>query len=328
MVCRLRKQSSGNPAGMSPRLHRVSKPKIHVTKPLRPFDYKLVEARMDGLLFNVDRHLQRLMAQQSRNPSANRCLSLLNVLLRFTRNSYNAVRFLTAEIPADHNRKPNYTLVVPPINRQLLDLLFSLVYMLDDFEKRSLQYQRAGWREALEEYQQFQSRFSGDPEWAPHLRNLKSNLAMMVAEFGITPEQQRTPKTVPYWKHPFQLAQEKTHSRPFLQYLDKWLYGDTSAQAHLSFGGLVRIGIFLIADVVGGQPQQFVEDRIIHQYRFIHISRTAIVTLAIASEIDTYYKLGYKQDILYLWRIFGDYVEEAKEMFGHRYEKLFDSYAA
>ncbi len=301
-------------------------PKIHVTKPLRNFDYKLVEAKMDGLLFNVDRHLQRLIALNAKNHSANRCLSLLNVLLRFTRNSYNAVRYITADTPADHNRKPNYVLIVPPINRQLLDLLFSLAYMMDDFEKRSLHYQRAGWREALEEYHQIKNRFSADPEWAPHISNLKSNLSMMVSEFGITPEQQRKPKSIPYWKHPFELAEEETKSRPFLRYLNKWLYGDTSAQAHLSFGGLVRVGIFLIADVVGGQPQQFVEDRIIHQYRFLHISRTAIVTLAIATEIDTNLKLGYKDSELYLWGVFGDYVAEAREIFEHRYQKLLDSY--
>jgi hypothetical protein len=300
--------------------------KIHVTKPLRNFDYKLVEAKMDGLLFNVDRHLQRLIAQNARNPPANRCLSLLNVLLRFTRNSYNAVRFVTADTPADHNRKPNYVLVVPAINRQLLDLLFSLVYMMDDFEDRSLQYQRAGWRESLEDYQQIKNRFSAEPEWAAHIGNLKSNLGMMVSEFGITPEQQRKPKSIPFWKHPFQLAGEKTKSRPFLRYLNKWLYADTSAQAHLSFGGLVHVGIFLIADVVGGQPQQFVEDRIIHQYRFVHISRTAIVTLAIATEIDANLKLGYKDAELYLWGIFGDYVAEAREMFEHRYQQLLSSY--
>jgi hypothetical protein len=299
---------------------------IHVTKPLRNFDYRLVEAKMDGLLFNVDRHVQRLMAQHRHNASAGRCLSLLNVLLRFTRNSYNAVRFLTADTPPDHNRKPNYTLVVPPINRQLLDLLFSLVYMLDDFETRSLQYQRAGWREALEEYHKFKTQFSADPEWAQHLGNLKNSLAMMVSEFGITSEQQRKPSSIPFWKHPFELAEEKTKSRPFLRYLDKWLYGDTSAQAHLSFGGLVCVGIFLIADVVGGQPQQFVEDRIIHQYRFIHISRTAIVTLAIATEMDAYLRLGYKDSALYLWRVFGDYVEEAKEMFEQHYEERLGSY--
>ena len=33
--------------------------KRYPLKPLRQFDYKLVEAKLDGLVINVDRHLQR-----------------------------------------------------------------------------------------------------------------------------------------------------------------------------------------------------------------------------------------------------------------------------
>jgi hypothetical protein len=308
--------------------NRTPPSKIQVSKPLRRFDYQLVQARMDGFLFNIDRHLQRLRRQHAHDRNADRCLSLLNVLLRFARNSYHAAWFLTADTPPDHNRRPNYVLVVPSINRQLLDLLFSLVYMLDDFEARSLQYQRAGWREAQEEYQKFKTHFSADPAWKQHFMNLGENLAMMVSAFGITPEQQKQPSSMKYWKHPGELKDEQTPSRPFLRYLDKWLYADTSAQAHLSFGGLIPVAVFLVADLVGGQPQQFVEERIIQQYRFMHTSRTAIVTLAIATEIDVYCKLGYKDDALYLWRVFNDYVDEAKEMFEHRYEERLSSYAA
>jgi len=281
---------------------------------------------MDGFLFNVDRHLQRLRSQNAGNRIADRCLSLLNVLLRFSRNSYHAVWFLTADTPPDHTRRPNYVLVVPSINRQLLDLLFSLVYMLDDFEARSLQYQRAGWREAHEEYQKFKTHFSSDPTWKQHFINLAENLSMMVSAFGITPEQEQDPSSIKYWKHPGELKDEQTASRHFLRYLDKWLYADTSAQAHLSFGGLIPVAVFLVADLVGGQPQQFVEERIIQQYRFMHTSRTAVVTLAIATEIDVYHKLGYKDDALYLWSVFAEHVEEAKEMFKHRYEERLGSY--
>ena len=262
---------------------------------------------------------------QKRAQTARR-LSLLNVLLRFSRNSYNAVLYLTARTPEGPKRKPSYALVVPAINRQLLDLLFSLVYMLDDFETRSLQYQQAGWREALEEYHKFKTHFSADVEWSQHLINLKSNLTMMVSDFGITEEQQKHPDSIPYWKHPFALKDEKTASKPFLRYLDKWLYGDTSAQGHLSFGGLIQIGAALVADIVGGHAEQFVGDRILPQYHFIHFSRAAFVTLAIATEIDVHCKLGYKDDALYLWGAFSESVVEAKEMFGQRYEKLLGSY--
>ena len=213
-------------------------------------------------------------------------------------------------------------LVVPAINRQLLDLLFSLVYMLDDFSTRSLQYQKAGWRELDQEYRMFKDSFSKDPEWRQHLRNVRKELDKLILRFGITAEEQRLPKLVPFWKHPYELKDERTRSRPFLRYLEKWLYGDTSAQAHLSFGGLVMVGPMLVADLVGGEDERLVRNRTIHQYRFRHFSRTAVVTLAIATEIDAHCGLGNQAAAGYLWSIFADYVAEAKEMLRHRYEAL------
>jgi hypothetical protein len=141
--------------------------KRYPLRPLKRFDYKLVEAKLDGLLFNVDRDLQRNIrrAESANNMEVSRCLTLLDVMLRFANNSYRAVRYVMAETPDDPARKPNYALIIAPVNRQLLDLLFSLVYMLDDFPTRSLQYQRAGWREATEEYHEFKTEFSRDPEW-------------------------------------------------------------------------------------------------------------------------------------------------------------------
>jgi hypothetical protein len=71
-------------------------------------------------------------------------------MVRLANNSYHAVSYLGAGIPEDSNGKPSYMLAVPKMNRQLLGLLFSLVNTLDDIRKRSLEYQRAGWRELLE----------------------------------------------------------------------------------------------------------------------------------------------------------------------------------
>ena len=54
----------------------------------------------------------------------------------------------------------------------------------------------------------------------------------------------------------------------------------------------------------------------------MHFLRTAIVTLAIASEIDVHFKLGNFSAASYLWNIFAEYSAEAKDMIEHRYEKL------
>jgi hypothetical protein len=298
--------------------------KRQIPKPLRGFQYPIVAERMDGLLINIDRDLQRRgrQALQRGQSDAERRILLLNLFVRFARNSYDAVRYVAGNTPEDHRRRPNYVMVIPAINRQLLDLLFSLVYMLDDLSARSARYQRAGWRELDQEYRMFKTRFSKDPEWKQHFKNVKKVLDDLIQRFGITQAERKDPRLVPYWKHPFDLKDEQTQSRPYLRYLEKWLYGDTSAQAHLSFGGLVMVGPFLVADLVGGEDEEWVKKRIILQYHFRHFSRTAIVTLAIATEIDTYLKLGNAATASYLWNIFAEYSAEAKEMIQYRYEKL------
>jgi hypothetical protein len=119
-------------------------------KPFKKFNFELVGKKLQGLLINVDRDLQRQKeAVRPGDVVADRSLSLLNMFIRFTDDSYRAVLYVASDIPEDPNRKPSYVLVVPAINRQLLDLLFTVVYMLDELPGRSLEYLRAGWREHL-----------------------------------------------------------------------------------------------------------------------------------------------------------------------------------
>jgi hypothetical protein len=298
-------------------------------KPLRKFDYLLVAEKMEGFLTNVDRDLQRAGLQALRGQPSHvaRRFELLNIIVRFATNSYNAVRYLAGNIEVDDTRKRNYVLIVPAVNRQLLDLLFSLIYMLDDFEERSLQYQRSGWRELDESYRMLKSHFRNDPEWTQHFRNVKGELDKMIVRLAISKDELKNPELIAFWKTPSQLKDEKTTSRSFLRYLAKWLYADTSEQAHLSFAGLAMVGLFLVADIVGGQDEDFVKSRIIHQYHYRHFSRTAFVTLAIATEIDVFCKLGNGKAAAYIWNIFAEYSAEAKEMLEQRYTKLLSSSA-
>jgi hypothetical protein len=298
-------------------------------KPLKDFNYALVQPKIDGLLFNIDRDLQRSVkeAEKARKATASRCTELLNVMVRFVTNSYNAAKYIMADEPEDPNRKPKYALILPTVNRQLLDLLFTLVYMMDDFELRSLEYQKAGWREVKEEYQRFRNRFSKDPEWQAFFEAAKENATRLEPILGLTEAERKKPQLIPYWKAPYKLTTQKTKSQPFLKWLEKWLYGDTSAQAHLSFGGLFTVSPFLVAELVGGQFQDDIENRQIHSYRYQQFSRTVIVTLAIATEVDVRLRLHNREALFQLWGIFGEYSAEAREMFEHRHQALLNSYS-
>jgi hypothetical protein len=284
----------------------------------------MVQDRLDGLLLNIDRDLQRSLhnAVAGNKPESAGKVILLDTFVRFATNAYRGIRYLVADTPEDPARKPNYVLLVPPINRQLLDLLFTLVYMLDDFDNRSLEYQKAGWREAWDDYQKHKNEFNRNPEWNDFLSAYRAGLTKIKEVLQITGAESLNPKAIPYWKHPFELAEEPTTSRPFLRWLAKWLYRDTSAQSHLSYGGLLAIAPLLMSELVGGQNQVLAEGRFYQMYRFHQASRSAIIVLALLTEIDVYCKLGNSVATKYLWTIFSEYVPEAKEMHVARYRAL------
>ena len=231
-------------------------------KPLREFNFELVQAPLEGLLLNVDRDLQRKTTQSvsQRDHDLQHQLVTINLLVRFTINSYEAVRYLVAHTPEDSKRKPNFVLVLPAINRQLLDLLFSLVYLLDDLPNRIMKYGKSGWRELREQNLRFRNRFSRDPEWKDFFRNQTQLDRKLVERFGITKEEQRNPALVSYWWTPSALKDEPTASRSFLRYLYNWFYQDTSEQAHMSSSGLFMVAPFLLAELIGGVEKHAVDE--------------------------------------------------------------------
>jgi hypothetical protein len=207
--------------------------------PLGVFDARIVQTPLQGLLRNMDSELARLLKQgmTSHNREAERRLSLFLIMLRFTKNSYEAASFLCSDSDDAPKRKRDFVLILPPTNRQLLDLLFTLVFMLDEFPVRSMAYELSGYRQAREEYDKFQARYGTHPKWQIHLLTLREWLPTMEKYFSITPEQKADPALIKYWRAPYKLMQTPTKSQPFMEFLEKWLYGETSAQAHLNAAG-------------------------------------------------------------------------------------------
>src|ERR1700733_462298 len=281
-------------------------------RPLRRVDYGLVRAKLDGLLFNVDRDLQRRVRnlEQRQQWHGARQLVGMNTMVKFTKNTYDAVRYLVADTPEDHNRKPNYVLIVPAINRQLLDLLFTLVYMFDDYDTRALEYERAGWRESKQEFEMLHDRFANDPEWSDFFTNRQRLLNVMADFLGITSEEQQDVSLIPWWGTPTQLMRKKTQNQAFLKWLYEWFYQDISRTAHLSSSGVYRIAPFVLAEIIGGREKEIVDSHVIQIFRFTQISRLALIVLAITTELSTHFSLGNFDSVSYLWQILSDQVPE------------------
>jgi hypothetical protein len=140
-----------------------------------------------------------------------------------------------------------------PVNRQLMDVLCSIVYMRDDFAARTLIYERAAYRAFKEEYKLYQSAFGGLPEWKAFFIDQKTLLRAMAKPLRITLAEKRNSNLIPRWKQPYNLSKQNTKSQPFLKWMVKWLYNDTSAEAHISGAGLFYVSPFLLADLADDQ---------------------------------------------------------------------------
>jgi hypothetical protein len=294
-------------------------------KQLKPFDYSLIQRPLEGLLLNMDRDLRRRNAQKSRKISdllGTRHFVVLDMFVRFAKNSYEAALYLTASIPEDHHRKESYALILPTVNRQLLDLLFTVVYMLDDFPVRFVAYEKAGWREAKEEYQRLRQVYGKHPMWTEYLKHRKILLEHRAEALGLSAEEQRESEAIPYWGTPSYLRDQKSASRSFLRWLYKWFYEDTSEQAHLSSSGLMYVAPFLLADIVGGEDEEITKSYVQKQYHFLHFTRTATVVLAIMTEINAKFGLQNERQLAYIWAILREHVPEAEDLFKKRYEEM------
>ena len=292
--------------------------------PLEEFDARLVQAPLQGLLRNMDCELVRRLKQAmlSSDKESERRLALLLIMLRFTKNSYEAVSFLCSSMDENPKRKREFVLLLPPANRQILDLLFTLVYMLDDFSERSMAYELSGYRQAREEYEKFHARFGTHPKWQSHFLKLQELRQDMEKYLSITPEQHAKPNIIPYWRAPYKLMQKATKSQSFMQFLEKWLYGETSAQAHLNPAGLFSVGAFLLPDFAPEDERTILLDRNLQQYTFRHFTRTLTTVLAIASEIDNFCQLNNWETLVRLWVLLGGYAEEAQDVYTERYQAM------
>jgi hypothetical protein len=219
---------------------------------LRAFNYDTIAAPIDGLLFNVDRDLQRRIANHhaAGERVKARSVEMTLMFLRYAKIAYNAVRFLSADTPPDPARKPVYAVIIPNVNRQLIDILSTLVFMLDDLVPRHNWYERSGYRGMREQYTLYSKAYGSDPVWQAHLKSLAAAIVNAATTLDISPEDQQDPDRIKYWPTPNQINKKiKTKSQDFLRYLITWLWGDTSEQAHFACNGMFTLAPYIYGDL-------------------------------------------------------------------------------
>jgi hypothetical protein len=250
---------------------------------------------------------------------------LFLLTLRIADVTYRSIRWLIADKPPNPHRRLEYCLSVPPLNRAILDNLFTVIFVLEDLPARCLWYHKASWREERIELDRYRTEYGKLEDWQEWLSRLTAHSDLGIKMLGLSPSEIAQPsRKIARWPNAGGMvmyslgpAVPLPPTRAFMKYLNDWFYADLSQQAHLGGTGLMKRATALIRD--RNDPER---EAALTKNKYTWLGQSIALILAISSELEAYFHFGLRERINYLWGVAGSAIVVAKEMREHRYAEL------
>jgi len=244
--------------------------------------------------------------------------------LRVADVTYRSIRWLCADRPPDPNRRVEYCLSVPSLNRTILDNLFTVIFVLEDIPIRCVWYHKAAWREERIELDRYRKEYGHLPEWQEWLGRLKEHSELGIAMLGLSEQEVEQSSVINRWPNPGLMVNyglkpdaPVPSSRNFMRYLNDWFYADLSQQAHLGGTGLMKRASALILE-----RNDIEREKTLTKNKYSWLGQSFALMLALASEMEASFHFGLKERINYLWGLVDSVIVVAKEMHDKRYREL------
>lgn len=327
---------------------RLRNLKVENLPELTAFDYSKVQRPIEGLFRNTKEDLLRKIAPFPLHEQQQHFL--LYLFIRIAQVLYNAVVSIIADQPPEPARNLKYALILPSINRQLIDLYVTLLYILDDFLPRVRQYQQSGWKDLKKHVESDIGQHGNDPVWAEHIHSQQSALESTAIAYDVTPEQQASWESIPWWDTPNRIKKKldqkaTSHAKTpetapsltesetaILHVINEW-WGGTSQIAHMAFSGVLEIAPHLMpTDIMGDAYNPALEEYKLRSFTFEHFQRTALLAFSVLTEVNLFMKLDNLDAIRSIWKTFiistamTPAPSEATEIYRTRYRELLGEY--
>lgn len=290
-------------------------------------DFRLVEGPLDTLLAALANKIEREWPIALSKVRGARELFLLTV--RVSDTTYRTVRFICADKPPDPFRRVEYSTSVPPLNRTILDSIFTIVFILEDLRGRCDWYFKAGWRDEKLEFLRHRAEYGSQEAWKEWLAKFSAHCDTGVAELGISSTESSNPEGIERWPPPGQMVnyrikkgEELPASRQYLKYLNDWFYRDLSTQSHLGGLGLMKRGGFLLNY---DRHDRETEARL-QRFKHNQVGAALTLVLALASEIEAELKFGLAERARYVWAVLLDAIPLSKDLYDKRYASLLSAW--
>ena len=283
--------------------------KLRMTKPAwatdpELLDFKVINEPLENLLERTINTLEREARKQFSEFNF-----LAEKIVAGCFQTYKAIRKLVA-------KDPKFPTQAHILNRSILNSLFVIEAFSENPEKFPKAYALAGYRMIWEEYTKEYQKYEHDPNWNEYLADKEKLLEFSAKIYNLSEDEQNSPiKYIPYWPIPSKMLRDKIFSKSrqvFLKELYDWHYGWESALSHFQWGGM-SAAVFSSLPEHHWHPGKFESDA---------VYKSILYLVMIISEIEVVSDIGIKQDIKYIWTIFGNYWEEAKEFYDKRFSAL------
>lgn len=250
--------------------------------------------------------------------------------LRLAINTYKTIIYICADNPVDHRRDKMFCLSVPPLNRTILENLMTVVFVIEDIQKRTQWFYKSSYREWKETLEKYKRDYGQAPEWESFIDTMENYVINQLPGIGLSQKEiDDTKKQIKYWPNPGKMAKNSesensgNQTAVFLSYLNDWFYKALSGQSHLNAIGLVQRGMFLAGrDIMGNyinNAEKIIEEQL-DQFRNEQVWLAIILLLALTSEIDMHFKYDLNNRLKYIWGLIIPSNEKAKELYERRYE--------
>ncbi len=279
--------------------------------------FSVIKEKLDPLVKTLENLLNREFPENLSSISG--LQPFLLAAFYTAENTYQAIKYIAADLPKDPSRRLEFGLVISPLGRLLADILFTIVFMKEDLGSRVIWYHKGGWRELKEGFERHRSKYAASAEWQEWLKQFEVLLEFQRKTLGISEkEADNSKKLLPYWPIPGQMLKDKNllsdETEEFLQFLNDWVYKELSADTHMSAAGIMRRYGFLLLEKEE-ERQKFLSTL---KSNGIFTSTTLLV--AICTEINDVCRYGREEKLSYLWGILVGFWGEAKDLFERRYK--------
>lgn len=252
----------------------------------------------------------------------------LHALVRQAMTIYNLLFYLNADERREKDCywRPAYSIVTLPLIRNMIDCLYNITAILQDPSVNGPRFRKSGIRKTLEALQDDEARYGGQQKWDDWIRKGRDFIAQQIRAEGLTMSE--ILETVP-WPTLGKYISDKQPGgaiTPHQRFLKTFTYGpwrEYSAMAHGAYEGLIRVGIFYVADSVPHETRPKLDED--HpRLLALHIGRAALILLSIITELQAHFRFdgaNINERIHKMWNALMP-VFEVKELYTERYAQL------